>query len=60
MFPLGLGEMLRVFVNLLTADGKYPIEHWEKFATPNSNAIIWKMKDFFWIFYSISGICINF
>ena len=34
MFPLGLGEMLRVFLNTLTADGKYPIEHWENLAVP--------------------------
>ena len=34
MFPLGLGEMLWVFLNTLTADGKYPIEHWENLPVP--------------------------
>ena len=32
---------------------------WE-FATPNSNAIIWKTINIFWIFYSISWIYIKF
>ena len=29
MSPLVLGEILRVFVNTLTAEGKYAVEDWE-------------------------------
>ena len=31
MSPLGIGEILGVFVHTLTADGKYPFEDWENF-----------------------------
>ena len=46
MFPLGLGEMLRVFVNTLTADGKYPIEHWENLPLPIQMQLSEKWKIF--------------
>ena len=31
MSPLVLGKILGVFVNTLTAEGKYPVEDWENF-----------------------------
>ena len=34
MSPLGLGEMLGVFVNTLTADGKYYIQQCYNFQLP--------------------------
>ena len=32
--PLGIGEILGVFVNKLTAEGKYPVEDWENLSLP--------------------------
>ena len=32
----------------------------QEFETPNSNAIIWKTKNIFWLFCSLSGIYIKF
>ena len=29
MSPLVLGEILGVFLNTLTAEGKYPVQDWE-------------------------------
>ena len=55
--PLVLGEILGEIVNTLTVDNKYPFQD---FATPNSNAIIWKTKNFFWIFCFIYELSINF
>ena len=60
MSPLVLGEILVVFVNRLTADGKYLVQDWENLAASNSNAIIAKTEIFFWIFCSITGISIKF
>ena len=34
MSPLVLGETLGVFVNTLTADGKYPLQGWENLQLP--------------------------
>ena len=34
MSPLGLGEILQVFVNTLTADGKYPVQDCENLQLP--------------------------
>ena len=47
MSPLVLGEILAVFVNRLTADGKYLVQDWENLAASNSNAIIAKTEIFF-------------
>ena len=44
MFLLLLPEILGAFLNTLTGKGKYLIED---FATPNSNAIIWKTQNIF-------------
>ena len=34
MSPLGLGEILQVFVNTLTPDGKYPVQDCENLQLP--------------------------
>ena len=34
MAPLVLGEILGVFINTLTAEGKYPVENWENLRLP--------------------------
>ena len=34
MSPLGLGEILQVFVNTLTADSKYPLQDCENLQLP--------------------------
>ena len=34
MSPLVLGEILRVFVDTLPENGKYPIEDWENLPLP--------------------------
>ena len=34
MAPLVLGEILGVFINTLTAEGKYPVENWEYLRLP--------------------------
>ena len=34
MCPLILGQIVGVFANTLTADGKHPIEDWENFLLP--------------------------
>ena len=34
MSPLVLGEILRVFVNTLTADGKYPVQECQNLQLP--------------------------
>ena len=34
MSPLVLGEILGVFLNTLTAEGKYPVQDWENLPLP--------------------------
>ena len=58
--PLVLGKILSVFVNTLTADGKYHIQDWGNFPLPIQTQLSEKRKKIFSIFSSISGIYINF
>ena len=58
--PLVKFEFLRVFVNTLTVDDKYPVSDCENLQFPYLNAIILKTKTFFWIFSSIDGSCMKF
>ena len=53
MSPLVSSEILGLSVNTFKSDGTYS-RLWES-ATPNSNASIWKAKNFFRILCSISG-----
>ena len=34
MSPLVLGEILGVFLNTLTAEGKYPVQDWKNLPLP--------------------------
>ena len=44
--PVLLGEILRMFFNLLTAEGKYPIEDWENLPLPIQMQLSEKRKTF--------------
>ena len=57
MSPLVLGEILGVFVNTLTADGKYPVQGCENLHLPIQMQLSEKPNS---ILCSISWICINF
>ena len=46
MYPLVLGEILGMFVNALTADGKYPVEGCENFQIPIEMQLSEKQKTF--------------
>ena len=56
MSPLVLGETLGVFVNTLTADGKYPLQGWENLQLLFQMQLSQKEK----MFSSLSGIYIKF
>ena len=58
MSPLVLGEFLRVFVNTLTAGGKFPVEHCENLPLSIQMQLSEKQKNIFDFFY-ISGIYIK-
>ena len=47
MSPLVLGEILGVFVNTLTADGKYPVQGCENLQLPIQMQLFQKRKTFF-------------
>ena len=53
-------KILRLFANTFTADDKYSMPQYAEFSATNSNAFISKSENFFWIFYSISEMCIKF
>ena len=53
-------EILRLFVKTLTADDKYSDTNMQSLREKVSNAIISETKDFFWIFYCISEMCMKF
>ena len=53
-------EILRLFVKTLTADENYSRQQYAEFKARISNAIISETKNFFWIFYCISGMCMKF
>ena len=46
MSPLVLGEILRVFVNTLTADGKYPVQECQNLQLPIEMQFSEKQKSF--------------
>ena len=46
MFAIVLGQILGVFVNALTADGKYPVQGCEKFQLPIQMQLSEKRKSF--------------
>ena len=46
MSPLVLGEILRVFVNTLTADGKYPVQECQNLQIPIEMQLSEKRKSF--------------
>ena len=50
MSPLVLGEILGMFVNALTADGKYPVQDCEKLLLPSQMHISEKRKAFSQLF----------
>ena len=62
MSPLVLGEILGVFVNTLTADGKYPVQGCENLHLPIQMHLSEKHKSFsefsfhFWILHQILNI----
>ena len=56
MSPLVLGETLGVFVNTLTADGKYPLQGWENLQLLFQMQLSQKEK----MFSSLFGIYIKF
>ena len=58
--PVVLGKILGPFVTTIDCRWQVSCSILREFSTLNSNAIIWKMKNSFSIFYSISGIYIDF
>ena len=60
MSPLDLDELLKVFVNTLIADEKYPVQDWENLHLPIQMQLSENRKTFFRIFCSIWGIYIKF
>ena len=46
MSPLGLREILRVFLNTLTGDAKYSVEVWENLPLPIQVELSEKRKTF--------------
>ena len=60
MFPLVLGEILGVFVNTVTVDGKYPVQVWENFLLPIQMQLSEKRKTRSQFFFAVSGIYIKF
>ena len=62
MSPLVLGEIVGVFVNTLTSDGKYPVQGCENLELPIQTQLYEKQKPFsnflfeLWILYQILNI----
>ena len=62
MSPLVLGEIVGVFVNTLTSDGKYPVQGCENLELPIQTQLSEKQKRFsnflfeLWILYQILNI----
>ena len=50
MSPLVLCKILGVFVNTLTVDGKYPVQHCENLLLPNQMQLSEKPKAFSQLF----------
>ena len=60
MLPLALREILAVFVNTLTADGKYPLQDWESFTLPVQMQFCEKQKYFSRLFVPFLESTSNF
>ena len=60
MSPLVLGEILGVFVNTLTADGKYPVQGCENLQLPIQMQLSEKRKTFSEFFVSFLESTSNF
>ena len=60
MSPLVLGEILGVFVNTLTADGKYPVQGCENLQLPIQMQLSEKRKTFSQFFVPFLGSTSNF
>ena len=58
--PLGLGEIYLVFVNTLTADGKYPVEYCENLQLPIQMQVSRKGKTFLQFFVPFPESTSNF
>ena len=48
--PVLLGEILEMFLNTLSADGKYPIEDWDNLPFQIQMQLSEKLKTFYWLF----------
>ena len=62
MSPLVLGEILGVFVNTLTADGKYRVQYWQNLQLPIQNNFLKNEKlflSFFWNLHQILNVLIK-
>ena len=60
MSPLVLREILGVFVNTLTGNGKYPVQDCQNFPVAIQMQVSEKRKSLSQFFFSISGIYIKF
>ena len=60
MSPLVLGEILGVFVNRFTADGKYPVQDFENLQLPIQNQLCGKRTTFSEFFVSFVESTSNF
>ena len=60
MSPLVLGEILGVFFNTLTADGKYPVQGCGNMQFPIQMQLSEKQKTFFQIFVPFLDSTSNF
>ena len=60
MSALVTPEIFRLFVNTLTPDDKYSRRNMQIFWQQLQNALISKRKNFLWICYCISEMCMKF
>ena len=60
MSPLVLGEILGVFVNTLTADGKYRVQYCQNLQLPIQNQLCGKRTTFSEFFVSFVESTLNF
>ena len=60
MSPLVLGEILELFVNILTADGKYPVQCCENLQLPIQMQLSEKPKSFSEFFVRFLDSIVNF
>ena len=60
MFPLVLGEILGLFVNILTANGKYPVQDCKNLQSPIQMQLCEKRKTFSQFFVAFLESSSNF